>query len=113
MENIEEKNSIIAKYMGGKIASNWEGSFDPMYVFEVKPDSDTYNSWSNHRYQVSEMKYHNNLNWLWPVLEKIALENNNSIGNLISQLGRIDSKEDLFEAVVNFIKNKENGKQDL
>lgn len=58
----------------------------------------------------SLLKFHNDSNWQWLCLEKIAKDNNCDILEAIKLIyfwnKGINSKQDLFEAILNYIKNK-------
>jgi hypothetical protein len=91
---IQEGNILIAKSL------NWEyyqNTWDVPYTLENKHLLPTN----------EELKFHSDSNWQWVALEKIAQIENNSIGYLFTKFNRfIDSKQDLFEAIVNYFKNQ-------
>lgn len=74
MDKIVEKNSVIAKYMGGVVIADYKGSkggyFDTeIFLFE-KSTSPT-----NSKYISDiDMRYHKEFNWLIPVIMKLQKE---------------------------------------
>lgn len=95
---IKDGNIVIAKWLGWEY---YEDTWDVPYDLE-------------NRYLLptnEQLKFHSDSNWQWLCLEKIAKENNCDILDSIKLTyfwnKGINSKQDLFEAIVNYIKNKE------
>ena len=64
MKTIEEKNAIIAEFMGLKFKD------DDTYISELK-EMKSNGIYFEQGYMTSELKYHTSWDWLMPVVEKI------------------------------------------
>jgi hypothetical protein len=115
--NIEKENILIAEWLGwkegyphirDKYGNQCVYGFDTPFEREYENSNDADNS----KYYIpySELKFHSDSNWQWLCLEKIALNENVKIGYVILHILKLDSnlnsKQDLFEAIINYIKNQ-------
>lgn len=79
MMNVLDGNKLIAEFMGAKYDSEWRflnnptNPIEPTWVFQECPSKDSCLNWGS-----EQLEYHDNWNWLMPVVEKIEnMEVNN------------------------------------
>ena len=63
MKEIHDNNVLIAKYMGAKERLAFTSTKTVIFP-------------NNKQYRLRDLKYHKNLNWIIPVLQKITMEEN-------------------------------------
>ena len=107
METIEEKNGMIANFMGVKFKDDNE------YINELK-EMRSNGIFFEQGYMASELKYHTSWDWLMPVVDAIYNTDideqaTNEIGDITHALLDVNINA-VHEAVVNFIEfyNKQN-----
>ena len=113
-KSIEEKNITIAKWLGLLEWTTYSGS-----IKYCDPNVEIING----SIKTSELKFHSDSNWQWVCLEKIVElfkinGYNYSIADVIMQMENnysvrkeINSKQDLFEAIYNYIIQNNNEKR--
>jgi hypothetical protein len=113
MKTLEEKNGLIAKFMGLKFKD------DDKYIKELK-EMRSNGIYFEQGYMTSELKYHESWDWLMPVVEKIesfegtngnnykfTIQNETSFvdcTNIISSPSVKSKIQSTYETVVMFIK---------
>ena len=100
MRTIEEKNGMIANFMGVKFKDDNE------YINELK-EMRSNGIFFEQGYMSSELKYHSSWDWLMPVVEAIYNtgldeQNTNEIGDVTHALLDVNINA-VHDAVINFI----------
>jgi hypothetical protein len=100
MKTIEEKNAIIAEFMGLKFKD------DDTYISELK-EMRSNGVYFEQGYMTSELKYHTSWDWLMPVVDSIYNtgmdeQTTNEIGDVTHALLDINIQS-THDAVISFI----------
>ena len=100
--NTEENNKMIAEFMRLELEETLEG----LFVYAKKEQSPIkLNDIRTEFYEVHELKYHNNWDWLIPVMEKILnkADDDELIERFYEIQNVIPNLEATYKAVVVFI----------
>ena len=97
MRTIEEKNGMIANFMGVKFKDDNE------YINELK-EMRSNGIFFEQGYMASELKYHSSWDWLMPVVEEIKyLEVDPRSKDIVTGLKIANSLDDVHYCVCKFI----------
>lgn len=106
-KSIEEKNIVIAKWLGAEHINDAPIDY-PNGYYMWKEGVDKHISEIDLPLEAKNLKFHSDLNWQWLCLEKIAGIEECTISHLFleSYFWQCHSKQDLFETIYNYISNK-------
>jgi len=104
-------NKLIAEFMGAVGTPKYNPTEWDVYITGyLDVDSDDENA--QHFYTPDEMKYRISWDWLMPVIEKcLDVSNDDNIEDFYSIQNVVPNIEATYQAVVEFIKEYNNGKR--